>query len=232
MSKALTRAHWNIQSQEGPWAPKREAIEHAIDLMTKTRTPWVFSFNEAAGRIRELQRLADRLDAHLFVPSGDGGGAVPILTSSKPRATCSRVILQRVPGVTNKDKVLSWVRMDGGWVEATSHFPAHPDTSKGEERVKVRGAYARMMHELVAWYEQRRTAAPVRHVGDMNTIPASPLVDPLQEAGLRQVVEDPTFHRRILDHGWVNRNVRETEATVHPMPGKDHRLVIITARRA
>lgn len=231
MSKQLTRAHWNMQSQEGPWAPKREAIEHVIDLMTRDRTPFVFSFNEAGGRIRELQRLADRLSLHLFVPDGEGGGAVPILTSSQPRHTGYRVLLPRVPGVTNKAKGVSWVRMDGGWVDATSHMPAHPDTSKGQERREVRDAYDRMMHGLVGWYDDRRPAAPVRHVGDMNTIPSSPLVKPLTAAGLTQVVHDPTFHRRILDHGYVNDNMTVLDVTVMPMPGHDHRLVRITARR-
>lgn len=232
MSKNLTRAHWNIQSQEGPWTPKRDAIERAIKHMENLDAPWVFTFNEAAGHIRDLQRLADRIDAHLFVPSDNGGSAVPILTSAKPRTTGSRVILPRVPGVTNKDKVLSWVRMDGGWVDGTSHFPAHPDTSKGEERVKIRAAYGEMMDELVTWVDQRRPAAPVRHVGDMNTIPSSPLVKPLREARLRQVVEQPTFHRRVLDHGWVNDNVIVGDVRVIHAPGKDHRIVIIPARRA
>jgi len=231
MSKQLTRAHWNMQSQEGRWAPKREAIEDTIDALSRGRTPFVFSFNEAGGRLRELQRLADRRDLHLFVPAGPGGGAVPILTSAKPRHAGYRVLLPRTPGVTSKDKGVSWVRMDGGWVEATTHMPAHPDTSKGAERVKIRAAYARQMNGLVGWYDNRRPAAPVRIVGDLNTIPSSPLVKPLRAAGLTQVVDDPTFHRRILDHGWVNDNVIVLDTRVIPMPGKDHRLVVIHGRR-
>lgn len=233
MSKTLTRAHWNLQSQAGAWTPKREAIEHAIERMTNIGGPWVFSFNEAAGRIRELQRLADRIDAHLFVPAGEGGAAVPILTSAKPRHSDYRVLLRRVPGVTNKTKGVSWVRMDGGYVEATSHFPAHPDTSKGDDRKRTRKAYAVMMSGLVVWVGDRRPDAPVRHVGDMNTIPSSPLVDPLAHAGLRQVVHDPTFGRRILDQGWVSEAliIPSPGAVVVKTPGKDHSIVIIPGRK-
>lgn len=232
MSKYLTRAHWNMQSDAGPWTEKRDAIEHLIALAAAADAPFVLSLNEAGERLRELRRLADRMSVHLFVPDKRGGGAVPIITSAKPRSCGYRELLPQTDGVTHKAKGVSWVRMDGGWVDATTHMPAHPDSSHGDERVKIRAAYGHQMSGLCEWYDDRRPAAPVSIVGDMNTIPSSPLVKPLLQHGLTQVVDDPTFGRRILDHGYVNDNVVVLDVRVVPMPGRDHRAVLITRRAA
>ena len=164
-----------------------------------------------------------------------GGGSVPILYQSILTPTVrSRLAVPPIPVGPGagpsiaKAKAILELQV-GSQVVMNTHMIASASGPNGRALRKVH--YRRHMRVLAGMVQRRvKRGLHVLAVGDFNSPPDDPLLDPLRAVlfppvpAMTQLVPLPTHGRRILDHGWSD----QMGSAVVGSGSSDHHPVVIT----